>query len=86
MTTQAFHDLYNKSKEVQERFLNAVVKIEPNPIDLVQPIHNKEISSIVKSLVKPEPNTSMMESSDESKFNFHIYSNKEQLIFCYRRF
>lgn len=32
-TTKAFHELYEKSKEIQEQYLNAVVKDEPDPID-----------------------------------------------------
>lgn len=35
-TTDAFHKLYQKSKEVQERFLNPLIKAEPEAIILWQ--------------------------------------------------
>lgn len=31
-TTESFNELYEKSKEVQEKFLNSVVSIERDPI------------------------------------------------------
>lgn len=44
-TTEAFHELYKKSKEVQENFLNSLVKIETDPIDLVPTNYNEEYNS-----------------------------------------
>ena len=35
-TTKSFNDLYEKSKEVQEEFLNSLVKAEPESIDAVE--------------------------------------------------
>lgn len=37
-TTQAFHELYKKSKVVQENYLNSLVKLELDPFDGEGPI------------------------------------------------
>lgn len=44
-TTEEFHELYEKSKEVQEKFLNSLVKVEADPIDVVSPHDNEECNS-----------------------------------------
>lgn len=41
-TTEAFHKLYKKSKEVQEKFLNSVVKAECDPFDILCPDYRKK--------------------------------------------
>lgn len=58
-TTQAFHDLYKQSKEVQDQFLKALVKIEADPIDLELSTNDDECSGIADS-IKLEGNSGMM--------------------------
>lgn len=47
-TTETFHELYRKSKEVQEKFLNSLVKIEPHPIDVVLITSSEECNPIAE--------------------------------------
>lgn len=41
-TTQAFHELYEKSKEVQEEFLSSFVKREHEPVVIIWPTDSEE--------------------------------------------
>lgn len=53
-TTDAFHELYKKSKEVQEKFLNSLIKDEPDPID-IEPSSDVECNIAAEiSLIKME--------------------------------
>lgn len=52
-TTEAFHELYQKSKEVQENFLNSPIKTEPEAIVLWQ--NNPETHFIEEIDLGPGP-------------------------------
>ena len=49
-TTKAFHELYIKSKEVQGKFLNSLVKTEPDPIEIELSTTNEECIPITEEI------------------------------------
>ena len=53
-TTEAFHELYEKSKIVQEKFLNSLVKIEPDPVEQTADNQECNINSADNDPIKME--------------------------------
>lgn len=47
-TTEAFNELYKTSKEVQEKFLDSLVKVECDPIDSKCSDNNKATNNSVQ--------------------------------------